>query len=291
MPIIETDLMRRTVKRTLAVHPESALIVWTGVTRLGKTTTARWLVQAIEEAYAPEVEGAFRAVHYEVGRIPQWFSDAGKRALRSAYHASIGTLDEGLFRRSPSEDLARLLTRGLQRKHVQMLLVDEAGLLPMEAIRGLVLLRDVALLEGHCLSIVLIGMDDLPVLLGTCPQVKGRILEWCYFAPYNLRETWDLLAALHPHFASLDRKRPDHKAQVDFLHKTYGGVPGLLVPFLRKLDSRLSTLQGEVDLQLLMAIHLLTQRDHERAVRSKGGDEQEEAAREVQTPTKRGRRK
>lgn len=266
---VETALMKRTVRRTLGVHRESAIVVWTGPSRLGKTTTARWLVEKITAAYDPEDPRTFRAHHYEVGAVPKWFGDAQKRAIRSLYHATIGRLDDTVYRTVPSEDLARQLVLGLARKNVQLVLVDEAGLLSLEAIRGLVLVRDVAKLEEHRLSFVLIGMDDLPVILQQCPQVSGRVLEWCYFEPYSLKETWQILAELHPHFARLDPEEPAHVEQVAFLHETYGGVPGLLTAFLCKLDSRIRSRPGEeVSAKLLRAIHLMTVTDRDRAIKN-----------------------
>jgi hypothetical protein len=237
--VVVTGLMKSVMSRTVNTQPLGGLVVWSGATRLGKTTTARLLAEEINSAYDPKNPDAFRAHYYEVGKIADWAAQGDKKAVRSLYHAVAGPLDEGLYRQSPSEDLASLLVRNLKRQAIGLILVDEAGLLSIEAMRGMVLVRDVAENMGVPLGLVFVGMDDLPTKLTRNPQVEGRIHEWCHFSEYDFDETWDLLRELHPHFRTLDRTDPDHRAQVDFIHDTFGGVPGRFVPFLHKVDSRL----------------------------------------------------
>lgn len=265
---VETGLMRRTLQRTMAVHQGSALVVWTGPSRNGKTRTAQWMVRKMDEAYERSPHG-FRAVHYEVGEISSWFGGEMKRGVRSLYHATIGRLPESTYRQVPIEDLAAQLVHGLRRKNIQMVMVDEAGLLSLDAIRGMVLVRNVAERLGWRLTLVFIGMDDLPTKMKKVPHINRRIHEWCYFQPYSFDETLGLLAALHPHFATLNLANPAHHAQVAFLHEQFHGLPGLLVPFLRRLAQRerdLAEYGLAIDVDMLRAVHLMTQRDEERAI-------------------------
>lgn len=263
--VVETGLMQRTVRRTMAVHRGGALVVWSGPARNGKTRTADWMVHKIDEAYDSSPH-AFRAVHYEVGEIPRWSGHEMKRGIRSLYHATMGKLPEAAYRQCPSEDLAAQLVHGLQAKNIQMVLVDEAGLLSLDAIRGMVLVRDVAEISGWTLTLVFIGMDDLPTTMEKLPQIRARIHEWCHFKPYSSEETHSLLAALHPHFAGLDFERPEDRAEIEFVHQQTGGLPGLIVPFLRRLSSREREMDYPIDLSLLRAVHLLRLRDQEAAV-------------------------
>jgi hypothetical protein len=205
-------------------------------------------------------------VHYEVGSGSGWPLNNHKRGIRSLYHACIGRLDEGMYRHLPPEDLARQFVHGIRRTGIQIVMVDEAGTLSIGAIRGMVLVRDTAELMDWPLTIVLIGMDDLPIKLTEVPQVEKRCHEWCYFQPYTMDETWTLLAALHPAFAALDRKDAGHTELVGFVHQTYGGVPGEIVPFVRKLSIRMREHTDALDLILLRATHLSTQRDKERSL-------------------------
>jgi hypothetical protein len=161
----------------------------------------------------------------------------------------------------------------LKKKRIQLIFVDEAGNLSVDAIRGMVLARDTAELENWTLSIVFIGMDDLPAKMVSLPQINNRTDEWCYFEPYSLEETFVLLGKLHPHFACLDLNNREHREQVEFIYEQYGGVPGLIVPFIRRLKSRQNTeLDGVIDITGLMAVHLSTLRDKDKALAdSRGG--------------------
>ena len=98
-----------------------------------------------------------------------------------------------------------------------MIFIDEAGGLSVDAIQGMILVRDTAFSMHWPLTLVLIGMDDLPVKVNSKCQIKGRVSEWCYFVEYGFDDTWHLLAELHPHFAGLDKKNEEHREQIEFL--------------------------------------------------------------------------
>ena len=264
--IIVTKQMKRVMARTLRVHQGGALVVWSGQSRLGKTTTAAEMVRQLDAQYDPENPDAFRCVHYEVGEIPSWSGQEQKRGIRSLYHACIGRLDEGEYRTLPTEDLAKKLVYGLRRKNIRKIFVDEAGTLSLDAIRGMVLVRDVAEIECWNLSITFIGMDDLPTKMCAIPQIEKRIHEWCYFEEYSLDELFSILQQLHPHFANLNLSNPEHFEQVQFIHEKFGGVPGEVVPFLTRLDHQQGKVTSGIDIRLLKAVYLSTQRDKDRAV-------------------------
>jgi len=116
------------------------------------------------------------------------------------------------------------------------------------------------------LTLVLIGMDDLPVKVNSKSQIKGRISEWCYFVEYGFEDTWNLLAELHPHFAGLDKNNEEHREQIEFLRTTYGGFPGLLISFIVRMEYRLRDHKNLIDLRFLRAVHLLTARDMQRSI-------------------------
>jgi hypothetical protein len=268
--IVETPLMRKSANRTIAVHGGGGLVVWTGPSRNGKTETARWLVQKIAEASETALHG-FRAVHYEVGEIPAtWGGSDQKRGIRSLWHATIGKMPETIYRQYPTEALAAELVHGWQASNTQMALVDEAGLLCLGAIRGMTLAVDIAALQEWPFTLVFIGMDDLPSKIKSNEQVKNRVHEWVFFEPYSIEDTLTLLAALHPHFATLDLGVPSHHAQVAFIHEQYGGLPGHIVPFLQRLKPMeaeiLRPLNRQIDLGFLRAVHLRTREDERRAM-------------------------
>jgi AAA domain len=179
--VVLTGQMRRAASRILAIHGGGGLVVVHGRSRLGKTTTANWITGGINDQYNPDDPASFRALHYEVGEIPPWSGQEMKKGIRSLYHATIGRLDEGQYRQLPPEDLARQLVFGLRRHHLQMIFVDEAGCLSVDAIRGMVLVSDVAHLSNWPLTIVFVGMDDLPTKICDLPQLEKRVHEWLYF--------------------------------------------------------------------------------------------------------------
>lgn len=263
--IIETPLMVRTATRTLAIHCGSPLIVWTGPSRNGKSVAARWLRDEINRASDTDPNG-FRAVLFEYGGDTTGGGNEMKRVIRSVYQATVAKLDEGLYRQSPSEDLALHVVKGFRAKNIQMLMVDEAGLLKVEGLRALVTIRDVAEHHGWPLSVVLIGMDDLPNDIARLPQIERRVHDWCYFAPYSLTETYELLRGLDPQFAKIDLDVPEQRDMIAFIQKICGGLPGLLAPFLRKLHYNQSMTGGPLTLTLLRAVHMITEGEHQKAL-------------------------
>lgn len=108
-------------------------------------------------------------------------------------------------------------------------------------------------------------MDDLPTKVQHLPQVHNRFVEWCFFEAYNFDETAKLLSRLHPHFAHLDLKTVAHREQVEFVYETFGGFPGLIVPFLKKLTHQQGRETEEITLIYLRTIHMRTFMDKEQA--------------------------
>lgn len=255
--IVITPMMKEMINRTLSVHPLGALVVWYGQSRIGKTTTGRYMANHLNETFDEDDPDTFRAVHYEVGPVPKGSGNEIKRGIRSLYQAALGAqMDEGFYNRNPPEGLAAQLVYGLRRKRIRLIIVDEAGGLSADAIRGMNLVRDTAENEGWTLTLVFVGMDDLPQKITKYPQLHHRIQEWCYFDQYDIDATWTLLTKLHPYFANLDAKKKAHHEQVEVVHELCSGLPGLIVPFVQLLDYRLSLATGEITAEFLRAIYM-----------------------------------
>ncbi|HEX8145282.1 MAG TPA: ATP-binding protein [Pyrinomonadaceae bacterium] len=266
--IVLTPMMKEMINRTLSVHSCGALVVWYGRSRIGKTTTGRYMANHLNEVFDEDNPDTFRAIHYEVGAVVKGSGNEIKKGIRSLYQAALGVqMDEGFYIRNPPEVLAAQLVHGLRRKRIQLIIVDEAGGLSADAIRGMNLVRDTAENEGWTLTLVFVGMDDLPHTIIKYPQIHNRIHEWCYFDQYDIDATWTLLTKLHPYFAILDAKKKGHREQVEVIHELCSGLPGLIAPFVQLLDYRLSHAKGEITAEFLRAIYMRTSESMMQALR------------------------
>jgi len=268
--IVVTGMMKYASKITLDAHCNCGFVVWSGGVGRGKTMCARWITEELNRQYDPQDMGAFRLRHYEVGKVPPWAGREEKIAIRSLWHATIGSMDEGMYRKYPVEAQAELLVHSWKRMNLQFVFVDEAGRLSLNAIDGLVLVSDTAGNMKWPLTFVLIGMDDLPVKVGMNERIKRRIHQWCYFQPYKLNETWDLLAALHIYFAGLDRKKSADKEQVELIHQLTGGIPGFIAPFVSRFDSMLRDHPAINPIINIRAAHFQPSREEERIKQEMG---------------------
>lgn len=261
-----SGMMREAERRTIQVLNDSGLVVWSGPSRQGKTTTAQWMTDRINDAYSPKDPDAFRAHYYEVGEIPDWSGNEGKKAVRGMYESILGPLDEGQFRRNPSEQLASRLVEGMSIRGIELVFLDEAGLLSPSAIRGIILVRDTAHNEGRRLSIVLIGMDDLPEKLNAVDQVRGRIQEWIFFDEFTMEETLELMSLMHAPYADVTLLDVTVRKQVEWIHEKCAGRPGLIVALMQKVTALCGD-GSPVSLELLKTAHLLTVRDRNAAMK------------------------
>lgn len=255
--IIPTGFMVEMENRFKDVFHEGGFLVWYGAAGGGKTTCGEWLSERINDAFDPDNPLAFRTLLYEVAKNSG--TNTGKRALRTLYKSIVGyPLDTGLYRDSDTEAVADEVLYAIKRKRLGAICVDEAGLLSVDAISAMVLLLDRAKHQKYHLTIILIGMDDLPVKMNreTRPQLHRRVEQWCNFKDYELEDSYNLLSGLHPYFKTLDRGKPDQWQQVVIIHELTGGLPGLIVQFLAKFDSIYKKIPQSVNTTLLRGIHL-----------------------------------
>lgn len=257
--LVRTQMMEQAKRRTFLVHRRGGLVVWSGRSRIGKTSTAEWLESEVNDRYDPENPDAFRAHYYEVGELGRRAAGHTKQAIRALYHAPLGRLDEGVYRSSPPEDLAQLVIHGLRRRAIEMIFVDEAGLYSIEAIRGLVLVVDWARRLGHRLTLVLIGMDDIERTIGSNPQVNNRVSDWVCFDPPKREELFELTQRTSTIFADRTLDDPATVELVEWLERTHSSLPGLILPFLDKADALIGTREPSV--RFFNAIQSLAEKD------------------------------
>lgn len=262
--IVKTGMMNLAIRRTLAVHHLGGLSVWSGRAGVGKTTTAQEMVKLIESEYNPNNPKAFRAVHYELGKSPR---HEPKHGIRSLYYGVGYKLDEGRYRNCLAEELAADLVHYLKKMNIQIIIPDEAGCLSLEALRGIALVSDTAHLKEFTLSIIFIGMDNLPNKLERNPQIARRVHEWCYFKPCTLEETHKLLAALHPYFAGLNLTDKEGLEQIRYIQDRCKGMPGSIVPFASRFGSVFREFPNEDPLVNIQAAFIQPLFDKERSIK------------------------
>lgn len=254
--VIKTGMIRLAIRRTRAIHHLGGFCVWSGRAGMGKTTAAEQMVKLIEEAYDPENPRAFRAVLYEAGSVQDWSKHEAKRGIRSLYCGVGCSLDEGVYRSYLPEELAADLVHFLIKMNIQFIFADEAGLLSLSAIRGMVTVSDTARLKRWPLTIILIGMDNLPTMVTKITQVDRRVYDWIYFKPCTIEETHKLLATLHPYFRGLNLKNRDHKRQVQYIHDACKGIPGSVVLFVVRFTNLLNELPLDDPMVHIQAAHI-----------------------------------
>ena len=158
------------------------------------------------------------------------------------------------------------LVHYLKKMNIGVIFVDEAGTLPLNAIRGMVLVSDTARTMKWTMTIILIGMDDLPNKLTRLPQIERRVVEWCYFKPYTLKETYCLLSALHPFFAGLNLSVIKEKELIEYIHKAFRGLPGGIVPFVGRFSAIYDEYPSDDPMTHIQAAHLQPLYDKKRSI-------------------------
>ncbi len=263
--IVETTMMREAVNKTVGLHPSGGTI-WCGPSGIGKTVTARHLVEKISRgAFADPTHEALNAVHYHAGEITA-DGNVMKKAIKSLYEGAIRkSLDRPIYLTSTSEGLAAVAVQALHAKNIEMVLVDDANLLLPDAIRAMMFVADIASHSGYKLSLVFIGDETLPIKVKSIPSLLNAASNWFYFEGHGLEETWKILTELHPYFRTLDRNDERHVEQVKYIHEVIGGYPGHLVRFLQLLHYDSQRQGGVIDERFLRVTCRLSQENIRRS--------------------------
>lgn len=260
MPIVVTGMMEQAMFEALECHLLGCgACCWYGDTGIGKTATAHHMKQELEENFNVNAKypDAFRALHFECAPIVPGVN-AMKVGIRMLYQFMTGSfLSPGIYHGACLEELTKMVVNVAKKRGIKMIFVDEAGLMSADAIRGLMLICDIAIRMSWQLTMVLIGDNNLPMKISRVPPLERRIEGWVHFTRYEFEATCQILRGLHPHFGSLDPEAADHCEQLEFMHKICEGLPARIVPFLNYMDYYLKISSCRVDLRLLQTIHLL----------------------------------
>lgn len=262
--IVETDLMRSIRKKTFDAFDQGASIVsWAGPQGTGKTITAGW-VKALIDRRLVWTGDPFAVKDYRIGKIPDG-RNAHKDGVSSV--ASVCTrLVPHALSKWREERIVESLIHALQADNIQLIFVDDIDNLCEDAIEGLAFVVDSARKTGWRLTLVLIGIGSTMARLRQNGRIQRRVNEWCYFEPYDREGVHRILSALEPHFASLDLSRPSDLEQLDFIHGRFQGVPGDMVPFVKRVQRVSGELGHPIDMDLLKGAFLLTHEDRSRTL-------------------------
>lgn len=197
----ETEAVRLATTHILDAHGRWAFVVMSGPPGVGKTTCAKFMVSLVNEQAA--LGEGIKAHTWEVsGRNKRQRAQQSTRGgLKELYVQFIGSVPSNLFQRETEHSVCRRLIAVLRQRGLQLLLLDEAGTMAPEELRGLAMVLNVAREEEWPLTMVLVGMDDIATTMEALPQVESRVADWVWFHPLTV-EDWDgVFSVLMPSMA------------------------------------------------------------------------------------------
>lgn len=246
--LIETPIMHNARIRVTAIHSQRGQFAClTGRSRAGKTTTAQWLMQQMNARYELREPKAFRAAFYETGPIRSGPADHQyKQAIRALYeNVIVRQMDTAIYKGDRAV-MARLTVTALMEADIQVVFIDEAGRQSCYALEGLSHVLNTAASMGWPLTIVLVGMHDLPLTIRELPQVMNRVRDTILFRSYTPDETLAFLVNVHPFFAALNPAAQETKELVTWFlaPEVSDGLPGLMVDIVERA-ARLAEMYGK----------------------------------------------
>lgn len=232
-------------------------VIWSGPPGAGKTRAAEWLTSDIEKAFALAEDSplAFRAVHYEAGPEKKTRKGSGAEALRDLYLAVNGfVMDPGQTHGKPLGHMVRKVCLAIAERRVGIVLVDEAQRLDRNGIDALVSVLNAMTKPGSAqrTTFVLIGTEGFREI-----QLDGkfdrRFSEHIRFDEVELEDCQAFLKAVEPAFREWD---PDVFEDTSrYIHEITRGLPGHVLPWLRRARSIAEELGKDLIPGVLRAAH------------------------------------
>lgn len=268
----EMEIAFQRIKRVHRQGPcQMAAVV--GPSRAGKTTSMLLLADDLNTRCDANEPEACRAIYYVAADYK-----ADRRATLER-HVLAQVLSDGLdisvasdVRRLRPEDLRKKILLACRQRNIEIVFIDEAGQIPAEGLAALANLMNTAqVMFQRRLTIVLIGMDDLPLAIGEQPQVSKRVIDTIMFRPYGPAMAREILAQVEPFFDTLDLETEDGRRVMEFMTSkevSDGGVLGMMIQLVRKTSEQCRDHGTEFSLRELRMAHLEAARDRNRAIDS-----------------------
>jgi hypothetical protein len=215
------------------------MVVITGKAGAGKTTAALYIEQLVNDAFEAEAENAFRAKHYVATDLRRSSGQVLQRRLLAEFARQVLNLTITSDMRSIDVPaLMSTIARGLRLANMQLVFIDEAGHIPPAGLDHLAtLINFITTSERHPITIVLVGMHDLPTNVLQLPQVARRVAEFIHFERYDAKTALTVLRTINNYFSTLDLNSDEGRDAMAFLlspEVSDGGLIGLMVPLVER---------------------------------------------------------
>jgi Cdc6-like AAA superfamily ATPase len=269
--IVVTDTIELAASRILIVHEmRGQFALMAGRSGAGKTTAATHICSALTEDCDNKAPNAFRARQYVSSDMRAVRADMIERRLLAEFLGKALDISVPVDsrRQSPAMLSSQILV-ALKQRNIQMVFIDEAGLVPSLGLNVLANLMNEACLKHHFpLTIVLVGMNDLPLTAYELPQVRRRIGDTICFEPYTAADALVVLREVDPYFSSLQTRPAEHDEVMEFLMSpevSDGGMLGQMIQLVERA-SKFAKVQGHTpSITALRTAHLIKAKDAQRA--------------------------
>ena len=256
---------------TLCHRGPGQMVAVVGPAGAGKTTAMRLLSRQMEEDCAASVPNAWRTSYYVSADLTNAHRVTLERhVLAQMLSDGLGLSVEKDLRRSRPEDLRQKILLALRQRNVQMVFIDEAGLIPSLGLNALANLVNAAEVSfGWPLTIVLVGMNNLPLTIRELPQVERRVADTIFFQPYGPEDALVALAQIEQYFASLELATEEGRAVMEFLTSpevSSGGMLGIMIHLVLRTTDHCQRDGRPFCLRELRMVHHLSARDRNRAI-------------------------
>jgi DNA polymerase III delta prime subunit len=260
---VVTPFLQDVISRTTELQSRGGVFVWHGEPGIGRTTAALHLLNIINGNNPPGGSSKCKAIYHQLSYMSKGVGILEtKRGLKSLYEGAFHTpLNHGVYLRSSPESLTIYILEMFRANSIQLLFVDDADFISEQIIKAILFLQNMAERFGQILGVVFIGTKILTQKLEQMSSEYWRIKGWFFFQEYDLNDTWEMLARLHPHFSTLHQSNKEHRCQVEFLQETFGGYPARLVAFLGRMDYCLPAYERTIDERFLRIVHKLFEQE------------------------------